>query len=144
MIHPNAGDFKIGAWDLFLICENVVKIFGLFDENTYPAYCEDADYIMRLVHRPIHKIVGLEHSYLHGDEDSKNYYDSGSQTVKSDQSLKEILQKANKLNIDYLTKKWGFGWRNMQPNSLPFADEERYIGETTYDLEFVRSKNTGF
>ena len=26
MIHPNAGDFGVGAWDLFLIRENVVKV----------------------------------------------------------------------------------------------------------------------
>jgi hypothetical protein len=144
MIHPNPGDFGIGAWDLFLIRENIVQMFGLFDENCYPAYCEDADYIMRFVHRPIHKIVGTKNSYLHGDQDSKNYYDSGSQTVKSEEGLTELLAMANRVNIDYLTRKWGPGWRNMQPKPLPFMDEEKDIGTTTYDLNFVRSKHTGF
>lgn len=144
MVHPNPGDFNIGAWDLFLIRENIVNMFGLFDENTYPAYCEDADYIMRFVHRPILKVVGLKNTYYHGKDDSKNYYNSGSQTVKSDESLKKILEDSNRKNIEYLTKKWGPGWRNMQPKSLPFADQEKYIGETRYDLNFVRSKHTGF
>lgn len=146
MIHPNPGDYNIGAWDLFLIRENIVQMFGLFDENTYPAYCEDADYIMRFVHRPIHKIVGTQHSYLHGETDSKNYYSSegGSQTRKTDESLKDILEKSNSLNIEYLTRKWGEDWRKVQPRPLPFMNEEKYIGATTYDLDFVRSKYTGF
>jgi hypothetical protein len=144
MIHPNPGDFGIGAWDLFLIRENVIKQFGLFDENTYPAYCEDADYIMRFIHRPIVKIIGTKNGYLHGDEDSTRYYESGSQTLKSDFHLSELLERVNNENIEYLTRKWGPGWRNMQPSFLPFPDEEKHIGTTKYDLEFVRSKYTGF
>lgn len=145
MIHPNAGDFNIGAWDLFLIRDHVVQQFGLFDENCYPAYCEDADYIMRLAHRPILKVIGTERSYQHGNADSKEYYKNGSQTEKSEDGLKQKLDKANDLNIEYLTKKWGPGWRMMNPNTLPFAEEiERNIGETRYDLEFVRSKHLGF
>ena len=144
MIHPNPGDFNIGAWDLFLIRENIVQMFGLFDENTYPACCEDADYIMRFVHRPINKVVGTNNSYLHGKDDSKNYYRSGSQTIKSDDNLKEILEMSNRVNIDYLTEKWGEGWRMMQPRELPFINQEKDIGTTRYDLNFVRSKYTGF
>lgn len=146
MIHPNPGDYGIGAWDLFLIRENIVQAFGLFDENTYPAYCEDADYIMRFVHRPIHKIIGTEKSYLHGEADSKDYYndEGGSQTKKTDPALKEMLEKSNEKNIEYLTRKWGENWRIVQPKYLPFEDEEKHIGATTYDLEFVRSKHMGF
>lgn len=145
MVHPNSGDFDIGAWDLFLIRDHVVKQFGLFDENCYPAYCEDADYIMRLHHRPILKVVGTSKSYQHGNGDSKDYYKSGSQTEKSEEGLKEKLDKSNDANIEYLTKKWGPGWRTINPNVLPFQDEtERHIGETRYDLDFVRSKHLGF
>lgn len=144
MIHPNAGDFGIGAWDLFLIRENVVKIFGLFDENTYPAYCEDADYIMRMQHRPIRKIVGLNSKYMHGHGDSTMYYETGSQTEKNEEGLKEKLDHANKLNIDYLTQKWGPGWRKIDPNKNPFEGQEAPISMTTWDLDFVRQKHMGF
>lgn len=145
MIHPNAGDFNIGAWDLFLIRDHIIQTFGLFDENCYPAYCEDADYIMRMVHRPILKVTGTQHSYQHGNADSKEYYKAGSQTEKSEDGLKAKLDKANDLNIEYLTKKWGPGWRMMNPNFHVFEGEtERHIGETRYDLEFVRSKHLGF
>ena len=144
MIHPNAGDFGVGAWDLFLIRENVVKVFGLFDENTYPAYCEDADYIMRMTHRPIRKIVGLEHKYMHGHGDSTMYYETGSQTEKNEDGLKQKLDHANDLNIEYLTRKWGIGWRKLSPNKEVFEGEETPISATTFDLDFVRQKHMGF
>lgn len=144
MVHPNAGDFNIGAWDLFLIRDHIIQQFGLFDENCYPAYCEDADYIMRMVHRPIMKFVGTSKSYQHGNDNSKNYYKSGSQTEKSVLGLKEKLDKANNLNIEYLTRKWGPGWRLMNPNPQPFEGQQQPISVTTYDLDFVRSKHTGF
>lgn len=144
MIHPNAGDFGIGAWDLFLIRENVVKIFGLFDENTYPAYCEDADYIMRMQHRQIRKVVGLQNNYMHGPADSTMYYESGSQTEKNEEGLREKLDHSNNLNIEYLTKKWGPGWRNLSPSVDVFEGQEKPISMTTWDLEFVRQKHMGF
>lgn len=145
MVHPNKGDFGIGAWDLFLIRENVVKIFGLFDENTYPAYCEDADYIMRMQHRQIRKVVGCKNNYLHGDADSTMYYKNGSQTEKNEEGLKEKMDHANNLNIEYLTKKWGPGWRTLSPNRNIFEDEEELpVSLTTWDLDFVRQKYTGF
>lgn len=142
MIHPNKGDFNLGAWDLFLIRDIIVQQFGLFDENTYPAYCEDADYIMRTAHRPIRKLVGLEPGYLHGPDDSSEYYKSGSQTQKTEPELEEKLSNANNLNIEYLTNKWTSGWRYMQPAKNPF--ESMPINITTYDLNFVRSKYLGF
>lgn len=142
MIHPNVGDFGIGAWDLFLIKDHIVQNFGLFDENCYPAYCEDADYIMRMIHRPIIKIIGTLKTYQHGNDDSKNYYKSGSQTEKSIKGLKDLLNNANNLNIEYLTKKWGPGWRVLNPSKNPF--ENQAITTTTYDLNFVRSKYMGF
>lgn len=143
-VHPNAGDFGIGAWDLFAIHERAVKALGLFDENTYPAYCEDADYIMRMVNKGIKKVAGLQHSYLHGTGDAKDYYTHGRQTEKSDENLKNLLTSVNSMNIEYLTTKWGPGWRTVCPNSLPFANEERDISYSKYDLEFVRKKHTGF
>lgn len=143
-IHPNAGDFNIGAWDLFAIHERAVKKLGLFDENTYPAYCEDADYIMRMTNKGVKKVVGLQNSYIHGTGEAKDYYIHGRQTEKSDDNLRDILQNANAMNIDYLTRKWGPGWRNVCPQEIPFAGEEKDISYSLYDLEFVRKKYTGF
>lgn len=143
-VHPNAGDFDVGAWDLFAIHERTIQELGLFDENTYPAYCEDADYIMRIHNKKMRKIVGLKHSYLHGTGDAKDYYTHGSQTKKTETSLENILLMANEMNIHYLTRKWGPGWRNVSPNHLPFTNEEKDISYSLYDLDFVRKKYTGF
>lgn len=146
LIHGHSGDFGVGSWDLFLIKDVIIQTFGLFDENLYPAYCEDADYIMRFMHRPIKKLMSLEKKYYHGMAvvEGGSYYEHGSQTKKTDPSLKEKLEKANEMNIDYLTKKWGDGWRVCSPTAVPFENQERSISQVSYDLEFVRKKHLGF
>lgn len=144
LIHANPGDFGIGSWDLFLIRDSIIKQFGLFDENLYPAYCEDADYLMRFMHRPIKKIISLNSNYYHGHGDKTQYYVEGSQTQKSEPGLKELLDYSNDLNIEYLNEKWGPGWRVCSPEDTPFKGKEHLISETTYDLEFVRKKYMGF
>ena len=146
MVHPNVGDFELGSWDCFAIGESVIRLFGLFDENTYPAYCEDADYIMRMTNMPIKKAVGCENTFIHGHADAENYYDDngGSRTKKSDEKLDEILTAANETNFEYLNQKWGIHWRGVNPTKLPFEDEPHHISETRWDLDFVRSKHTGF
>ena len=50
----------------------VVQNYGLFDENLYPAYCEDVDYIMRIFHAPFKKISSLSRIHLHGDNQPMN------------------------------------------------------------------------
>ena len=143
LIHGFAGDFELGSWDLFLIKDFVIQEYGLFDENLYPAYCEDADYIMRIHHR-VDKIVSLEKTYYHGLVERGNYYEAGSQTKKTDPTLADKLAVCNGMNIEYLTIKWGSGWRMCCPTQLPFENQPVPISQTTYDLNFVRSKNLGF
>lgn len=144
MVHPYLGDFDLGAWDLFLIRDIIIRDFGLFDENTYPAYCEDADYLMRMVHRPIKKVLGCKNSYLHGPGDQSEYYKNGSQTKKAEHGLAEKLDRVNDLNIDYLTEKWGPEWRTVQPTRDPFGSKPSPITVTNWDIDFVRKKNLGF
>jgi hypothetical protein len=144
MIHGHSGDYGVGSWDLFLIRDHIVKMFGLFDENLYPAYCEDADYLMRFYHRPIRKVMSLNATYYHGHGDKTAYYKEGSQTQKTEPELEAKLDNANLLNIEYLTEKWGPGWRVCNPEDLPFKGKEQPVSATTYDLEFVRSKHMGF
>jgi len=146
MIHPNKGDFDLGAWDLFVIRDVIVQTFGLFDENTYPAYCEDADYIMRLHHRPIKKLIGTENGYYHGHGLAGDYYaaEGGSQTKKSSPELTQFFDTVNTMNFEYLNEKWGPDWRIVKPVVHPFDKEEIPISYTSYNLDFVRSKYTGF
>jgi hypothetical protein len=143
MIHPFSGDFDLGAWDLFLIKDWVIKSHGLFDENLYPAYCEDADYIMRLTLNPIKRKIGLVNKYFHGDGLCNEYYTHGSQTKKSSDELYQKLEKINVTNFEWMNKKWGEGWRNCQPSPLIFNKWDD-VKMTTLDLDFIRSKYLGF
>lgn len=144
VIHGFDGDYNVGSWDLFLIKDFVIEKLGLFDENCYPAYCEDADYIMRLMNADIPRIISLKSNYFHGEGNKNEYYQHASQTSKKDQSLAKKLRISHDMNIEYLNQKWGPHWRGCSPNKLPFADMEHTISETRYDLKFLRKKYTGF
>ena len=140
MVHPYGGDFNDGAWDLFLIKDWVIQEHGLFDENLTPAYCEDADYIMRLHNKPIKKITSLTKPYYHGPGLCNEYYIHGSQTKKSNPELNQRLNEINIINFEYLNQKWGKGWRMTDPYKHPFNNETLPLSTTTFDLKFIRSK----
>jgi hypothetical protein len=138
LVHGSSGDFGDGSWDLFLIKDFVIQQYGLFDENFTPAYCEDVDYRMRLMNINFKKITSLSKDYFHGPGLSKDYYEHGSQTKRSSVELENRLNLINIINFDYMTEKWGSGWRMTWPKSLPF---DKYpLSYTTFDLNFVRSK----
>lgn len=46
--NPNSLVFSSVGWNTFSIGSELVKAIGLFDENYYPAYHEDTDYIERI------------------------------------------------------------------------------------------------
>lgn len=146
LIHGYAGDFNLGSWDLFLIRDHIVQNYGLFDENLYPAYNEDTDYLMRFIHRPVKKILGLKSDYYHGPGKKNEYYMHGSQTKKSDPVLGEKLDRVNEMNIEYLIQKWGPHWRMCSPTYYPFEpiSPAMPVSSTTFDLDFVRKKHLGF
>jgi GT2 family glycosyltransferase len=142
MVHGKSGDFDLPNFDLFLIKDWVVQEYGLFDESLYPAYCEDADYLMRFVHRPIKVVKNLKATYYHGL--GTEYYKHGSQTKKSSPELERRLTEINEINFHYMNKKWGEAWRQMWPHYTPFNIEQSPISTTSYDLEFARKKHLGF
>lgn len=142
IIHGHEGDHNVGSWDLFLLRDHIVADYGLFDENLYPAYNEDADYFLRFIHSPIRKMMNLRSDYYHGEGKKNEYHVHGSQTGKSDPVLKEKLDRVNLINMDYMTHKWGKEWRWCAPSKLPF--ENRPISYTSYDLRFIRQKYLGF
>ena len=149
IVHGSCGNFNLGSWELFLIKDWVVQEYGLFDENLYPAYCEDCDYIMRFVHKPIQKKFLIEHPddpsmYKHGMGPAKEYDTHGAQTKRSSDDLWNKLEYANEVNIDYLTEKWGENWRTCWPTKNPYDNENIPLSYTQYDLSFVRKKHLGF
>jgi len=142
IVHGNSGDFNIGSWDLFLIKDFVIQKYGLFDENLYPAYCEDVDYIMRLLNEPLKRIMSLDSMYYHGMGDKSQYYEHGSQTKKSCPEIEGKLSICNETNFEYLNEKWGDGWRYCSPKKVPYDNYP--LSYTSYDLGFVRKKHLGF
>jgi GT2 family glycosyltransferase len=152
IIHGSGGDFGDGTYDLFLIKDWVVQKIGLFDENCYPAYCEDVDYIMRLTrwnwNNPNDGInrTNLDTPYYHGDRlsNEKNYYEGGFQTKKHNTDLSSKLDLVNLINFEYMTQKWGSNWRMTNPGLNPMDIDRMPITYTSFDLEFVRRKYLGF
>lgn len=147
-VHNAAQDSDTGIvnggynqWEIFLIKDWVIQKYGLFDENFYPAYAEDLDYLMRLVIDPV-KQTHVGTNYLHGEKD---YAQTGSQTWRSDLSLKDKMDNSRILNeSEYMTAKWGPEWHLLKPYKNPFNNSTLPLSHTTYDLNFLRRKNTGF
>lgn len=144
MVHGQHGptDYT-GGYSLFLIRDWVVRDFGLFDENFYPGYLEDTDYEMRFMVHPIKRHLSVGMPYKHGG--TFDYAETGSQTWRSDLSLKNKIDYGHYLNAtEYMEKKWGPNWRRFQPYKNPFNIEGNPIWATSYNIEFVRRKNLGF
>ena len=149
LVFGNGGDFGLGSFDLFLIKDWVIQSHGYFDENLYPCYGEDSDYIMRLHIKPVKTVLNLQSKYFHGDgtmSDGANhdYYETGMNTKKYSPELYEKLTYSNDKNFEYLFKKWGPGWRKVNPWKHPFNIEGLDIRSSIVDLEFCRDKHLGF
>jgi GT2 family glycosyltransferase len=141
MVHCSPCFHDQGSFECFLLKDWVVQSHGLFDENFYPAYVEDCDYIMRLVLQPV-KRVYMNVPYLHGEE---SYETTGSQVLRTEPALKEKIDRARYLNEHtYMEQKWCPKWRYPEPWPYPFNNPNFPISYTTYDLNFCREKSLGF
>jgi len=143
IVFGQPGPHNIGMWDIFLIKDWVIDKFGLFDENFYPAYCEDIDYVMRLINfDPIKDYVNLP--YYHGE--TTEYSQSGSQTWRNDLDIKSKIDYGRWLNENvYMKQKWGDSWRSCAVYKYPFNDNMlKDSGYYKYDINYIRQKYIGF
>ncbi len=142
IVHCSLGGHDIGGFECFLIKDFALKKYGLFDENLYPAYCEDLDYFFRILNDPNPiKREFCTTPYLHGG--TNDYSQTGSQTWRSDDSgqMKEKMYRSRWHNENkYFMKKWGPSWRQLNIFKTPFNGEEH----SDFDLDFMRFKHTGF
>lgn len=143
IIHGELGAWNIGGWEVFLIKDFVIQKYGLFDENFYPAYCEDVEYLSRILAdgNKLKRILEIKLPLLHGE--TCDYEISGSQTARVEPELQEKIDNGQLLNQQYLDKKWN-GWRQFNPTKYPFNDSNIPISYTSYDLGFIRKKYMGF
>ena len=100
---------------------------------------------MRFKHSDLKREMSVGKPYFHG-ETSGDYAD-GSQTWRSDPSLAMGIHKAHEMNKHYLHAKWSPAWQGHIEGEVypyPFNNSALPLDFTSYDLNFVRSKNLGF
>jgi len=129
MVHASPGDRGTGMYDLFILKDWVVDLHGLFDENFYPAYGEDLDYIIRT--QDVKKTLNIGIPYLHGDVD---YATTGSQTWRTEPELRQPLDTSRVMNeTEYMVDKWGADWYNTPQGPSP--------NPGNFSLQFTRKKS---
>jgi len=122
----------------------IVKEYGLFDVNYYPAYYEDFDHIIRLLHKPIKIINRLDHTYLHGD--TTDYNTSGSNTQKASDDIYIRMTNSRYKNFDYFFKKWNINPEYINSTNYssiykyPFNNPSNSVSFTEFSLDFRKSK----
>jgi beta-1,4-mannosyl-glycoprotein beta-1,4-N-acetylglucosaminyltransferase len=149
LIHGNPCNLnylrKFGSFDMFLIRDWIIKDFGLFDTNFYPAYQEDYDYIFRLRNSSVKIINQLKHKYYHGD--TFHYSKSGQNTKKFSNELSNKLINIRYKNYNYFLKKWNACPESINENNIndiykyPFNNPANKLSLSLYDIEFAREKS---
>jgi hypothetical protein len=149
LIHGNPCNLdyltKFGSFDMFLIRDRIIKDFGLFDTNFYPAYQEDYDYIFRLRNSSVKIINQLKHKYYHGD--TFHYSKSGQNTKKFSNELSNKLINIKYKNYNYFYKKWNSNIENINESNVndiykyPFNNPANKLSMSLYDIEFAREKS---
>jgi GT2 family glycosyltransferase len=145
MIDPNNKFLQSAEknWELFTIKDNVIQECGLFDENYYPAYCEDVDYYYKLLNKKI--------DINYTEKKHEKFNKMGSHTWRTELTLEKRLFYSNESNQYYICDKWGYNpnvddspWLISQPYKFPFNNPNISISNNSYDLNFVRRKYLGF
>lgn len=113
--HPGVGCLygNHGA-SFWAVTAHGINTVGLFDENFYPAYCEDCDWSTRA------DLLGVERKNVpfiksrHGDDQM-----TGSCTIYSDPVLRAKNGHTHQGNMDYYVAKWG-GSPGKETYETPF------------------------
>ena len=124
------GDSGAGAFSLFALTPPVLRRVGLFDENIWPCYYEDAEYQARMKRVGVPMLLVRNASMGHGGLND-SVYSSGVLREGSDLSARPLMEArlARAANPFYIVQKWGYramyydkwGWARFTPRmSSPF------------------------
>lgn len=112
-------------WHCIALNRNMIERCGYFDENFYPAYYEDSDYIRRWELSGIHNTMSQTHRLPKVQVNATHQGDA------------HAMKSGIKVNMDasrnYFIKKWGFEPRyDTQENrdklyTAPFNNPENYV-----------------
>jgi len=108
-IDTNKYDFyeSVAGWCAFILPQKTYKQIGVFDENFYPAYCEDNDYSYRM------KLSGLNKTT------SPFLIPTEMRTSQTLEKNPELFYKSNYNSKQYYKKKWG-GYPDEELFTKPF------------------------
>jgi GT2 family glycosyltransferase len=108
-IDTNKYDFyeSVAGWCAFILPQKTYKQIGVFDENFYPAYCEDNDYSYRM------KLAGLNKTT------SPFLIPTEMRTSQTLEKNPELFYKSNYNSKQYYKKKWG-GYPDEELFTKPF------------------------
>jgi GT2 family glycosyltransferase len=121
------------AFGLFTISNEGKKNLGYFDENIYPAYCEDVDFFLRL------RLLDGPSSQApiecyHGDD-----YKTGSCTIQSDSTIMNKNHLTHARNNGYFIRKWGHHPTDIEHSSehfsRPFNNSELSVNDWFFEEE---------
>lgn len=107
------------AWNAFSLGSNIVKSIGLFDENYYPAYYEDTDYMERL------RIAGMQDQIVWSTAPIQQI--GMATTIKSNPHFFERNTITNKSNYQYWLQKMNND--HLHLNCTPYSLQRRIDNE---------------
>lgn len=99
------------GFSCFAINRIALEAIGCFDENVFPAYCEDQDYSRRA------RLAGLHEANCPDTE----VFHAGSTAILSDEALRVRNAYSQALNMQYYRRKWG-GDGDYEQYAHPFAE----------------------
>jgi len=101
------------GYSFFAVNAIAIETIGCFDENFFPAYCEDQDYARRAALAGLSEENCAETMVLHG----------GSSAILASQELAFQNRITQSHNISYYLRKWG-GDAGSEQFETPFANPE--------------------
>jgi GT2 family glycosyltransferase len=99
------------GYSCFAVNPIALEVLGCFDENFYPAYCEDQDYARRAALSGLTEENCADTEVVHG----------GSSAIFASEELRQQNASTQALNMAYYARKWG-GPAGGEQFSTPFGN----------------------
>jgi GT2 family glycosyltransferase len=108
---PHHGQTRRQDFACFALGRLAFDRVGAFDENFFPAYCEDNDFDLRALRAGLTPIV-----------DARTLVDHArNKTTRGSESLRAAAEEFKRANIGYYVRKWG-GTHRDEKFASPFGD----------------------
>lgn len=116
-------------FSFFAISRLGVNAVGLFDENFYPAYYEDFDWLYRAGLVDANRCRAVATKALHG------FSGESSATIRSTEEIGRKNERTYAHNVEYYKLKWGGDWK-QEKFRHPFNDPRLSVDYWKFSPEF--------